>query len=242
MAAQEPVEVKPPAKPAPPVKATGSKTTTPGVKPATPTNRPAPPVKANSGGGSAKPVPQSSTTTRARRRSVVLPPNSRSTQRPTVRPAPPAAQKPSIRVVPQKRHPVYPAAPIERKKAVPVLPKNFTENITIQLQGSVNDGPPLDLSLTGVGPVFQADVVTGDNFTILSHQYSVVPASKGYKVEYNIGLRIRMEMSKTKQATSYEFRDVSVTGTVMATEGEKVVISRNGDRELALTLSKASKK
>ncbi len=51
-----------------------------------------------------------------------------------------------------------------------------------------------------------------------------------------------MEMSKTGQHTSYEFRDVSVTGTVVVKEGEKVVISKNGDRKLSLTLAKASKK
>lgn len=255
LSAQEPVEVKPPVKPTPPVKVTPPAKTTPPVKvtppvkiaprvkvappakpgikapsasPRPPVGRPPTSSKSAQNGAAAlraaaaKSVPQSSKTSQTRRR-VVLPPKSTATSRP--------AQATAHRV---------PARAIQAAKLS--ASKELTENITIRLQGSVSDGPPLDLSLTGIGPIFQADVVAGDKFTILSHQYSVKPAGSGYKVEYSIGLRIRMEMAQTGNSVSYEFRDVSVTGTVMVKEGERVVISKNGDRELALTLSKASKK
>ena len=130
------------------------------------------------------------------------------------------------------------AVPRTGTTAAEVTPKVLAENITIQLQGSVNAGPQLDLSLTGVGPVFQADVLTGDEHTILSHQYSVKPQEGRYRVEYHIGLRVRFESSRNGNTTNYEYRDVSMTGTILAKEAEKVVISKDADRELSLTLKK----
>ena len=112
----------------------------------------------------------------------------------------------------------------------------------IQLKGNIHSGEPLDLSLTGIGPVFQADVVTGEEHTILSHRYSVRPDDGGYLVEYSIGLRIRMEASQNGKMTNYEYRDVSVIGTAIVKEGERVVISKNGARELSLMVGKAGKK
>ncbi len=123
--------------------------------------------------------------------------------------------------------------------AASVVPKVLTENISIHLQGTASEGTDLDLSLTGIGPIFQADVVTGDTHTILSHSYSVKPNGSGYTVEYNIGLRIRMEVARSKQTSSYESREVSLNGTVLLSEGAKVVISKNGVQELSLSVSKA---
>lgn len=234
LGAQEAVEVKPPVKTAPPASKT-SKSRVP-VKPST--NRK--PTESEMKAATAAP-------TRTRRR-VVLPPNAARSTGPTARPtgrlpsARPAVPQNSKSTAARVVRPTIRAVPTSRPAVTRVMPKVFTENITIQLQGSVHDGPPLDLSLTGVGPIFQADVVTGDKFTILSHQYSVIPNDCGYKVEYNIGIRLRMEMARNGQNTSYEFRDVSLSGTVIAKEGEKVVVSKNGDRELSLTLGKAKKK
>ncbi len=99
------------------------------------------------------------------------------------------------------------------------------------------------LSLTGVGPIFQADVVTGDKHSLFPHHYSVMPHDCGYKVADGIGIRIRMESSHSgPRSISYGYGDVWVTGTLIAKEGEKVVISKNGERDLGLTLAKTARK
>jgi hypothetical protein len=51
----------------------------------------------------------------------------------------------------------------------------------------------------------------------------------------------REGIARNGQNTSYESRDVYRSGTVVAKEGEKIVVSKNRDRELSLTLAKASK-
>jgi hypothetical protein len=178
---------------------------------------------------------------RARNRRVVLPPSS--TNRTTGRPV--QAQRAPTRTSPgvaQNSANTNRAVATSRPAVAEVRPQALTENIVIQLKGNVHSGEPLDLSLTGVGPVFQADVITGEEHTILSHQYAVKPDDGGYRVEYSIGLRIRMEASQNGKVTNYEYRDVSVTGTAIVKEGEQVVISKNGARELSLTVGKASKK
>ena len=50
-----------------------------------------------------------------------------------------------------------------------------------------------------------------------------------------------MEVARNGQNTSYESRDVYRSGTVVAKEGEKIVVAKNRDRELSLTWAKASK-
>ena len=162
-------------------------------------------------------------------------------ERPTMLPKqePPSAdaRAPRRRIA---RHPSPRTTPSPRPAAVRAAPapSHLTENVTIHLRGSVNEGTPLNLSLTGIGPIFQADVVTDDAFTVLTHRYSVNPQEGGYRVEYTIGLRIRMEVPGNGLGVNYEYRDVSVVGTVIAKEGKAVVISKNGDRELSLTLAK----
>jgi hypothetical protein len=118
---------------------------------------------------------------------------------------------------------------------------NLAENMTLQLQGSVVGGPELDLAMTGIGPLFRGDVVAGDDPAIVTHTYTVVTAGDGYKVDYSIGLRLQVE-KKSDGRVNVEFHDVVVTGTAMVEEEKTLVISKNGDRELSLTLSKTASK
>jgi hypothetical protein len=113
--------------------------------------------------------------------------------------------------------------------------------MTLQLQGSVVGGPELDLAMTGIGPLFRGDVVAGDDPAIVTHTYTVVTAGDGYKVDYSIGLRLQVE-KKSDGRVNVEFHDVVVTGTAMVEEEKTLVISKNGDRELSLTLSKTASK
>lgn len=211
--AQEGGKVDPPAKVAPPAKAVEK-----GQEAAKSVGRERY-VSQSSKSGPTKTAPA----TRMSPRRVVLP--SKAASSTSSRPAPPVrSTRPTVR-----------SAAIERPS------NHLSENITIQLQGSVVGGPELDLSMTGIGPVFRGDLVAGDDPTIVTHTYTVVKSGEDYKVEYSIGLRLKVE-NKEDERVNIEYRDVVVTGTALVKEGKRLVISKNGDRELALTLGKASSK
>ena len=75
----------------------------------------------------------------------------------------------------------------------------------------------------------------------MTHSYTVVKSGEDYKVDYSIGLRLKVE-NKVDERVNIECRDIVVTGTALVKEGKRLVISKNGDRELGLTLGKASSK
>ena len=129
-----------------------------------------------------------------------------------------------------------------RPQVVQARPNTLTENITIQLQGKVEGGPALDLSMTGIGPIFRGDVVAGDDPAIVTHSYTVTVVEGGYKVEYSIGLRLKFEQMVNGKVNSVEYREVMVSGTAIAREGKRLVIAKNGENELGLTLGKTASK
>lgn len=113
-------------------------------------------------------------------------------------------------------------------------------NIMIHLEGTTTTGDEIDLQLTGVGPTFTADQMIGEENTVLSCQYGVSRAEKGYRVSYNITVRVRIATNVVrgeKEMTNYEYRDVSLGGAVLCTPGVPVVILRNAKKPLELTLS-----
>jgi hypothetical protein len=211
--AQEDGKVDPPAKVAPPAKAIEK-----AKESAKPTERRRY-VPESTKSGPTKTAPA----TRTPSRRVVLPSKARNST--SSRPAPPMRST---------RPPVRPSV-------VESHSNNLAENMTLQLQGSVVGGPELDLAMTGIGPLFRGDVVAGDDPAIVTHTYTVVTAGDGYKVDYSIGLRLQVE-KKSDGRVNVEFHDVVVTGTAMVEEEKTLVISKNGDRELSLTLSKTASK
>lgn len=98
----------------------------------------------------------------------------------------------------------------------------------------------MDLSLTGVGPIFRSDAIAGEDQSIVTHTYTVIPADGGYKVEYSIGMRLRLTSSVSGTVTNYEYRDVMLTGTAVIKEGKNLVVATNGKHELSLTIGKAA--
>lgn len=113
-------------------------------------------------------------------------------------------------------------------------------NLTISLEGTTTTGSVIDLQLTGVGPQFMADQMIGEDGPVLTCQYTVSKNDKGYRVSYSIGVQLRIATSVTqgeKQMTNYQYRDVSLSGTVLCTPGVPVVIVRNAKKPLQLTVA-----
>ena len=212
--AQEGGTADPPAKPVPPAKVTEKSPTSSGSKP---TRRYVPQAKKKVRTTNAAPA------TRTSPRRVVLPPKAASSG------SSGAASAPG-----------RPVRVPSRPQVVQARPNTLTENITIQLQGKVEGGPALDLAMTGIGPIFRGDVVAGDDPAIVTHSYTVTVIEGGYKVEYSIGLRLKFEQMVNGKVNSVEYREVMVSGTAIAREGKRVVIAKNGDNGLGLTLGKTA--
>ena len=115
--------------------------------------------------------------------------------------------------------------------------EGLKENITIRLQGTTTTGADIDLSLTGVGPKFTADQVINDD-TVITCQYLVSETESGYRVSYSVSARIKVATQTNQTTTNFEFRDVSITGTVLCLADHPKVLVRNGSKPLQLTIIK----
>jgi hypothetical protein len=115
--------------------------------------------------------------------------------------------------------------------------EGLRENITIRLQGTTTTGADIDLSLTGIGPRFTADQVINDD-TVLTCQYVVSETEEGYRVSYSVSARIRVATQTNQTTTNFEFRDVSISGTVLCVADRPMVLVRNGSKPLQLTIMK----
>jgi len=142
----------------------------------------------------------------------------------------------------QRPRVVPPPQPVVRAESVGVEDA-LKENITIRLQGTAATGAEVDLSLTGIGPRFAADQMIGGD-AVLTCDYVVAQAEGegGYLVSYSVGVRVKVatHTNASQGTTSFEFRDVTITGTVLCRLDEAVAIVRNGDKPLQLTVSKAA--
>ena len=109
----------------------------------------------------------------------------------------------------------------------------------------------LDVELTGLGPLFSAEIVmpgeekgTPPTIISLSATVSSVTPEK-YQVDYSIGARIAVATSHMSKpggpsTTNFEFRDVLLRGAALVTKGKSLTVSKISGKELKLTLSKPS--
>jgi len=111
--------------------------------------------------------------------------------------------------------------------------EQLQKNTTIRIQGTTTTGQDIDLSLTGLGPRFNAEQIIGADDSVLNCEYLVKESDEGFLVSYVLRVRLKTASSPT----TYEFRDVSVTGNVLCKPGEPVVIVKNGEKTLQLTVT-----
>ena len=139
---------------------------------------------------------------------------------------------------PRTPSPAMPQPPVTRDTAqAPQQPADLTHNITIRLQGTTANGNDIDLSLSGIGPSFNADQSI-DKDTILNCEYMVSETETGYKVTYRVSTRVKIATKTSADTTTYEYMDVSVSNTVLCAEGRPQVLVLNGAKSLKLTITK----
>ena len=135
-----------------------------------------------------------------------------------------------------------PAPPVRagrpRQAANPVQDDGgLSRNITIRLQGTTTTGNEIDLELTGSGPTFTAQQIAGKEESVLRCEYRVRETEGGYHVFYSVGTQIKVPTSVHKDSTNYEYRDVTIIGSVLCAAGKPVAIVRNGGKPLELVVS-----
>ena len=129
-------------------------------------------------------------------------------------------------------------APPEQRAESPAEPPAavIEGNITVRLDGTTTSGNEIDLSLTGIGPVFSASQLVGAEQSHISCEYSVTQAGEAFRVKYTISVRQKVATSVHKDTTNYEFISVTSQGTVLCQPGKPVVIVRNDAKPLQLTV------
>lgn len=118
----------------------------------------------------------------------------------------------------------------------PAESQALKKNITIRLHGNTTTGAEIDLSLSGIGPRFTADQVVNDD-TVLTCQYVVSETETGYQVSYSIGARIKIPTQVNPNTTNFEYRDITIQGSVLCSEKKAQVLVQNGTKTLKLTIT-----
>jgi hypothetical protein len=146
-------------------------------------------------------------------------------------PQPPNRQE-RPRVVPPQS-----MAPRQERRQADALDKN----ITIRLNGILPVGEQVDLSLTGVGPMFSTDSPIGKEGAVTHFEYMVEPEGAAYRVNYSISTRIRIPIQRNGDAViSYEYRDIATNGSVLCEAGKAVGIYKGQGGGLFLSVGDAA--
>lgn len=110
------------------------------------------------------------------------------------------------------------------------------KNITIRLNGELPGGKGIDLSMTGVGPVFSTGSPIGEDDTMVRLEYMVQPEGAAYRVNYSISSRIKIAIKGEGDKTNFEFRDITTNGAVLCQSGKAVEIFKGQDGGLFLSV------
>lgn len=139
-----------------------------------------------------------------------------------------------------------PRRPIPATIGAPGLVQNpgaadaLDHNITLRLHGTTTTGTDVDLSLCGIGPRFTADQIVNDD-TLLTCIYNVSTAGDGYQVTYTVSARLKVA-TQSGPNSSYEYRDVSISGTILCSLDHPQTLVRNGSKPLQLTITREAEK
>ncbi len=69
-------------------------------------------------------------------------------------------------------------------------------------------------------------------------EYVVSETKTGYRVSYSVAARIKVATQTSQNSTNIEYRDVSISGTVLCSADRPQVLVRNGSKPLQLTITK----
>ena len=110
--------------------------------------------------------------------------------------------------------------------------QQIQSNVQISLQGVLPTGGKIDLALSGIGPKFKAELSRTVDWDSLSCVFDLKKKDGNYQIAYTLRVLKKIQ----EQNGNVEYRSLELVGTVIAITKEKFLISRNGDKELYLTV------
>lgn len=157
-----------------------------------------------------------------------------------------APARPNPRATPATVRPARNAPPAAAR--VHGLPSNVTLNLKGSLQGQF----PIDIELTGCGPLFRTDAPVenvaeeGTPPPILNIEFVVTQSENSYRLEYSVGARVAVTTSSQTGADgatqrNISFRDLSLGGSAIIKMGETLTLSKIDGKRLAITMTEPAK-
>jgi len=146
----------------------------------------------------------------------------------------------------QESKPRVRKVPTSGTRAMPATPSELEKNISITVDGALNSGTPINLTLTGCGRMFQSEAVVGtmevagQNIPVIaSIRFVVRPLGVGYMINYSVGSRLPIATSVAApagkaQTVNVSFQDVLITGDVRIKSGETIEVFKAGDQSIKL--------
>jgi hypothetical protein len=127
--------------------------------------------------------------------------------------------------------------------------KLLTENLTLQFKGEFQGLVELDVELTGLGPLFSAEIVVPSEeketpATVISISSTITSLAPGdYKVDYSIGARVPVKTNVHQRpdgpsTVNFQFSDILLRGVAKVKEGKALIVSKINGKELQGILRK----
>lgn len=165
----------------------------------------------------------------------------------------PPQNRPSVRVTPRDSQPlsqVQPAQPQPpaRPSGGPSVPP-LSGNVILAFEGSFGGNAVMNIALTGCGPRFVADLVLpapADSDMpppVITIEAVIREQGEAYQVECQVGARIAVVAGESsapggRVGRSIEFRNMTLSSTVLAKPGRPIVLSKVGERALTLSVTR----
>lgn len=111
-------------------------------------------------------------------------------------------------------------------------------NLTLQFQGTLWDGQPLDVSLVGVGPTFDYSWLPtrASNPTVVNLDGTIKEAPGGYAVSINLRQAIPILIPTADGQTSVQYQNITTQVSVLLKPGQTANLLENAGQKLSVTL------
>lgn len=107
-------------------------------------------------------------------------------------------------------------------------------NQRIELTGSLGEKREIAMTLTGIGPRFEASTLFQESGWI-NVSFQVSPDEKGNVVSYVIAAQVPVPVGGDR----IEYKELTFKSVALCQPGHPVVIYKNGSQSLSLTVSEA---
>jgi hypothetical protein len=131
-----------------------------------------------------------------------------------------------------------PAGAAQSAPATPV-PNALTDNVALHFVGTLWAGVPVDVTLKGVGPTFNASLINQPdaNPLIMTIAATVQRTTGGYLAELNFGQNVPQQATGDSNQVTVNYRNISTRVSVLLKPGQPAVVLEGNGQKVAVTLT-----